>query len=224
MQEEVAENFSVNRGTVYHLKKQLDESGINVDMTRFYARSKGGSRAVDAVPLWKPQNTTVLSSIRLNGETAYTTYSGGTTSERLIDYLRNVLIPTLSSDSIVVMDNMRSHHTQAVKDLLEQAGVQYLYLPPYSPDLNPIEKMWSIARLEISTTETAYLRYANQHCCCCIKKLVCYKLKAFLRKEKVRLLEKPPEAVHGHPAIGQVDNIPFEPSFIHGELFTCQEV
>ena len=93
------------------------------------------------------------------------------------------------------MDNMRSHHTQAVKDLLEQAGVQYLYLPPYSPDLNPIEKMWSIARLEISTTETAYLRYANPRCCCRIKKLVCYKLKAFLRKAKVRLLEKLPDVV-----------------------------
>ena len=106
----------------------LDESGINVNMTRFYARSKGGSRAVDAVPLWKPQNMTVLSSIQLNGETAYTTYSGGTTSERFVDYLRNILIPTLSPDSVVVMDNMRSHHTQAVKDLLEQAGVQYLYL------------------------------------------------------------------------------------------------
>ena len=142
----------------------LDESGINVNMTRFYARSKGGSRAVDAVPLWKPQNATVLSSIQLNGETAYTTYSGGTTSERFVDYLRNVLIPTLSPDSIVVMDNMRSHHTQAAKDLLEQAGVQYLYLPPYSPDLNHIEKMWS-------------------------------KLKAFLRKAKVRLLEKLPDAV-----------------------------
>lgn len=142
----------------------LDESGINVNMTRFYARSKGGSRAVDAVPLWKPQNTTVLSSIQWNGETAYTTYPGGTTSERFVDYLRNILIPTLSPDSIVVMDNMRSHHTQAVKDLLEQAGVRYLYLPPYSPDLNPIEKMWS-------------------------------KLKAFLRKAKVRLLEKLPDAV-----------------------------
>ena len=81
---------------------------------------------------------------------------------------RKLLIQALSSDSIVVMDNMRSHHTRAVKDLLEQAGVHYLYLPPYSPDLDPIEKMWSIARLEISTTETAYLRYANQRCCCCI--------------------------------------------------------
>lgn len=121
----------------------LDESGININMTRCYARSKGGSRAVDAVPLWKPQNITVLSSIRLNGEADYTTYAGGTTSERFIDYLKNILIPTLSSDSIVIMDNMRSHHTKAVKDLLAQADVHYLYLPPYSPDLNPIEKMWA---------------------------------------------------------------------------------
>ena len=74
------------------------------------------------------------------------------------------ILKRFSPDSIVVMDNMRSHHTQAIKDLLEQAGVQYLYLPPYSPDLNPIEKMWS-------------------------------KLKAFLKKAKVRLLEKLPDAV-----------------------------
>ena len=71
-----------------------------------------------------------LSSIRLNGGTAYTTYSGGTTSERFVDYLRNILIPTLFPDSIVVMDNMRSQHTRAVKNLLEQAGVQYLLLMP----------------------------------------------------------------------------------------------
>ena len=143
----------------------LDESGININMTRCYARSKGGSRAVDAIPLWKPQNITVLSSIRLNGEADYTTYAGGTTSERFIDYLKNILVPTLSSDSIVIMDNMRSHHTKAVKDLLAQAGVRYLYLPPYSPDLNPIEKMWA-------------------------------KIKAFLRKAKVRQLEKLLEAVN----------------------------
>lgn len=64
------------------------------------------STTQDTIPLWKPQNTTVLSSIHLNGETAYATYSGGTTSERFVDYLRNILIPTLSPDSIVVMDNM----------------------------------------------------------------------------------------------------------------------
>ncbi|MBP3311142.1 MAG: IS630 family transposase [Butyricicoccus sp.] len=121
----------------------LDESGVNTDMTRRYARAIGGKRSVDSAPLNKPKNTTILSSVRLNGETAYTTYQGGTTSERFTEYLKTVLIPTLEPDSVVVMDNMRSHHTKAVKSLLEQAQVHYVYLPPYSPDLNPIEKMWS---------------------------------------------------------------------------------
>ena len=134
----------------------LDESGVNTDMTRRYARAVGGNRSVDSAPLNKPKNTTILSCVRLNGETAYTIYQGGTTSERFTKYLKTVLIPTLEPDSVVVMDNMRSHHTEAVKSLLEQARVHYAYLPPYSPDLNPIEKMWS-------------------------------KLKAFLRKKKVRL-------------------------------------
>ena len=142
----------------------LDESGVNTDMTRRYARAVGGNRSVDSAPLNKPKNTTILSSVRLNGETAYTIYQGGTTSERFTKYLKTVLIPTLEPDSVVVMDNMRSHHTEAVKSLLEQARVHYAYLPPYSPDLNPIEKMWS-------------------------------KLKAFLRKKKVRLAQDLPDAV-----------------------------
>ena len=143
------------------MKKQIQQEQ--------YARSKGGSRTVDTAPLRKPQNTTVLPSIQLNGETAYTTYSGGTTSERFVDYLRNILIPTLSPDSIVVMDNMRSHHTQAVKDLLEQAGVQYLYLPPYSPDLNPIEKMWSKLKAflrKAKKSKSSFVGEAAGRCSC----------------------------------------------------------
>ena len=84
----------------------LDESGCNTDMTRRYAYSLGGSRAVDSVPLSKIKNTTILSSI-------------------------------------LIVDNMKSHHAKAVKALLDNSHVQYVYLPPYSPDLNPIEKLWS---------------------------------------------------------------------------------
>ena len=79
----------------------LDESGCNTDMTRRYAYSLGGSRAVDSVPLSKIKNTTILSSI-------------------------------------IIMDNMKSHHAKAVKALLDNSHVQYVYLPPYSPDLNPM--------------------------------------------------------------------------------------
>ena len=121
----------------------LDESGCNTDMTRRYAYSFGGSRAVDATPLSKPKNTTVLSSIQLNGTLHYTTFSGGTTVERFKRYLETDLLPHLNGNSILVMDNMKSHHAKAVKELLDSSGVRYIYLPPYSPDLNPIEKLWS---------------------------------------------------------------------------------
>ena len=121
----------------------LDESGVNTDMTRHYGRAVGKERAVDNAPENTPTNTTILSSIRLNGETAYTTYSGGTTGERFVDYLEKVLIPTLHEDDVVIMDNMRSHHVKKVAEVLNKAKIQLLYLPPYSPDFNPIEKMWS---------------------------------------------------------------------------------
>lgn len=142
----------------------LDESGVNTNMTRYYARSKTNERALDSVPVNTPCNTTILSSIRLDGRAAYTVYQGGTTAERFAQYLENILLPTLSGNDIIIMDNMRSHHAKAVKGILDASGIKYLYLPPYSPDLNPIEKMWS-------------------------------KIKAYLRKVKVRTASELPGAI-----------------------------
>lgn len=145
----------------------LDESGVNTDMTRIYGRAMGGAGAVDNAPINTPANTTILSSIRLNGETAYTTYSGGTTGDKLIDYLKNVLIPTLSKGDVIIMDNMRSHHVKAVREAIEDAEMTLLYLPPYSPDLNPIEQMWSIVKavlrklkIRVSTELPAAIKFA----------------------------------------------------------------
>ena len=121
----------------------LDESGVNINMTRHYGRAVGKKRAVDNTPENTPTNTTILSSIRLNGKSAYTTYQGGTTGDRFVDYLEKVLIPTLHEGDIVVMDNMRSHHVKKVAEVLRKANIDFLYLPPYSPDFNPIEKMCS---------------------------------------------------------------------------------
>ncbi len=120
-----------------------DESGVNINLTRRYGRSQSSQRVVDHAPLNTPQSTTILSSIRLTGEKIFTTYTGGTTGERFVAYLKETLIPTLRTGDIVVMDNMRSHHVKAVGELLRQNGLIPLYLPPYSPDLNPIEMMWS---------------------------------------------------------------------------------
>ena len=124
----------------------LDESGCNTDMTRRYAYSLGGSRAVDSAPLSKPKNTTILSSIQLDGTLRYTTFSGGTTVERFKRYLEIDLLPHLNDNSVLIMDNMKLHHAKAVRNLLDSSGVRYIYLPPYSPDLNPIEKLWSTVK------------------------------------------------------------------------------
>lgn len=122
----------------------LDESGININLTHRYGRAKGGARVCDDVPLATLKNTTVLSSIRTSGECVYITYSGGTTTEKFIEYLEKHLLPTLDKDKdVLIMDNMRTHHANAVQAVLAASGVTVLFLPPYSPDLNPIERLWS---------------------------------------------------------------------------------
>ena len=74
---------------------------------------------------------------------AFTTFQGGTTADKFLNYLKEVLIPTLRPGDIVVVDNLRTHHVQAIGELLRNAGAEALYLSAYSPDLNPIEKLWS---------------------------------------------------------------------------------
>lgn len=82
----------------------------------------------------------ILSSIRLDGKAAHIVYPDGTIAERFGEYLKDILLPTLSGNDIIVMDNMRSHHTKVVKGILDSSEIKYFYLPPYSPGLNPIEK------------------------------------------------------------------------------------
>ena len=121
----------------------LGKSSENIGMTRRYGRAIGKARVHGSAPLNVPTSQTVLASVRLNGQITYTMYPGGTSGERFLDYLKNVLIQTLHKGGIVVMDNMRSHHVKGVEEVLRAAGMIPLYLPPYSPDLNPIEMLWS---------------------------------------------------------------------------------
>lgn len=121
----------------------LDESGVNINMTRRYGRAKGKERVHDYVRLSKPKNTTLISSVRLDGTLAYEYFQGAVNKNIFLDYIKNALIPTLHEGDIVVMDNLRCHKTHEVEKELAKAGVRTLFLPPYSPDLNPIEMMWS---------------------------------------------------------------------------------
>ena len=121
----------------------LDESGVNTNMTRLYGRSIGKARVEDHAPLNTPKTTTVLSSVRMDGSKATVCYTGGTTGDRFVEFLKQTLIPTLKPGDIVVMDNLRSHHVKAVQELFDNKEYHIAYLPPYSPDFNPIEKVWS---------------------------------------------------------------------------------
>lgn len=87
--------------------------------------------------------TTMISSVRLDGTTACMTIKGATNTEVFHAYVREILLPSLRPGDIVVMDNLRPHKNARTIALIEQAGAEVRFLPAYSPDLNPIEMMWS---------------------------------------------------------------------------------
>lgn len=121
----------------------LDESGAKTNMTRRYGRSFNGHRVVDATPHGHWCTTTMLSSIRLDGTMAAMVIEGATDAAVFLAYVTQVLIPTLRPGDIVVMDNLSPHKSASIVDAIEAAGAEVWFLPPYSPDFNPIEKMWS---------------------------------------------------------------------------------
>jgi transposase len=121
----------------------LDESGVNTDMTRHYARARNGQRANDHTPLNTGKNTTIVSSVRTDGTTVPMFLSGSLNGETFKNYIEQHLAPTLHEGDIVVMDNLRCHKVKGIKQAIQKAGANVRYLPPYSPDLNPIEMMWS---------------------------------------------------------------------------------
>ena len=121
----------------------IDESGAKTNMTRLYGRAKNGQRAVDDAPCGHWCTTTMISSMRLDGSTACMVVDGATTNDIFKAYVQHILLPTLKPGDIVVLDNLSAHKNQAIRDLIESAGAELWFLPPYSPDLNPIEKMWS---------------------------------------------------------------------------------
>lgn len=123
--------------------KFLDEAGSNLAMTRLYGRAARGERVVETVPQNYGENITMLASLSLSGIEAPMTINGAVDAIVFKVYLEQVLSPTLKAGDIVVMDNLPAHKVAGIKELIEASGAQLIYLPPYSPDLNPIEKCWS---------------------------------------------------------------------------------
>jgi transposase len=121
----------------------LDESGVSTQMTRLYGRSTGGARIHETTPDGRWKILTILGAISTRGMIATMTIEAATDREIFLAYLDEVLCPNLRPGDVVVMDNLSSHKVTGVRERIEAAGAQLLYLPPYSPDLNPIEKAWA---------------------------------------------------------------------------------
>jgi transposase len=121
----------------------VDESGATTEMTRRYGRAPGGQRVREATPAGHWRTLTVLGAMSADGLIATMTIEAPTDREVFLGYMEQVLCPRLKPGQIVVMDNLSSHKVTGVSELIHAAGAELLYLPPYSPDFNPIEKCWS---------------------------------------------------------------------------------
>jgi len=121
----------------------IDESGAKTNLTRLRGRARAGQRVVDYAPYGRWSTVTLISSIRLDGTKACMTVDGATSQEVFREYLRQVLCPTLRPGDIVIADNLSAHKDQSCAALIEDCGATLRFLPPYSPDFNPIENMWS---------------------------------------------------------------------------------
>jgi transposase len=121
----------------------VDEMGTNTSLSPLYAWSPKGCRVHQSVPRNRGANTTLLASMTANGMGPCLAVVGSTTREVFEAYTEWILAPTLKEGQIVVMDNLQVHKGKRVRELIEGRGCELLYLPPYSPDLNPIEEAFS---------------------------------------------------------------------------------
>ena len=121
----------------------LDESGATTQMTRNYARAPRGQRVKEATPQGHWQTLTMLAALTLRGLQAPMTIAEPTDGDIFLAYLEQVLCPQLRPGQVVIMDNLSAHKVEGVRALIEATGARLMYLPPYSPDLNPIEQAWS---------------------------------------------------------------------------------
>jgi transposase len=121
----------------------LDETGLNTKMARLRGRSARGHRCVASVPHGHWQSSTFIAALRAQGITAPFLVEGAVDGDVFGAYLEHVLCPELREDDVVILDNLSTHKMARVRELIGQRGATVRYLPPYSPDLNPIEMAFS---------------------------------------------------------------------------------
>ena len=121
----------------------IDETWAKTNMTRTYGRSQLGTRLIEKTPSGRWQTTTFLGALRFDGFVAPLTIDGAINGKTFLAWVTQHLVPTLGDGDVVVMDNLSSHKVKGVREAIESVGAELRYLPPYSPDLNPIELAFS---------------------------------------------------------------------------------
>jgi transposase len=137
----------------------VDESGITTQMSRAYGRAPMGQRVREAIPAGHWRTLTLLGALTIAGPLATMTIEAATDAEVFLAYLEQALCPKLRAGHVVVMDNLATHKVAAVREKIEATGARLVYLPPYSPDFNPIEPCWGklkqyLRGLKARTVET----------------------------------------------------------------------
>ena len=146
----------------------LDETWASTNMTRRYGRSPVGERLVDYAPFGHWKKTTFVAALRQDGLTAPMVVDGSINGELFLAYVGQILVPTLKEGDIVVMDNLSCHKVAGVREAIEAAKATLVYLPPYSPDLNPIEMAFAkvkalLRALEARTVEAVEAFFGTVH-------------------------------------------------------------
>jgi transposase len=132
----------------------LDETGVSTALTRLYGRAFGGKRAVGNAPKNYGKQINILSAMSRTGVAASLAVTGSVDSVVMSIFVREILLPVLKPGDLVVMDNYSVHKTKRVLLEFEKAKVSVEFLPPYSPDLNPIEKCWSKVKTHLRAAES----------------------------------------------------------------------
>lgn len=127
----------------------LDESGVHVAMHRTHTWVKRGTEYIERVPMNWGRTLTLLGAMRHTGWVILQTMFATANADRFVAWLTRHLLPKLRCGDVLVMDNLRAHHDRRVGPACRQRGIQVLYLPPYSPDLNPIEPGWALQKQQV---------------------------------------------------------------------------
>ena len=132
----------------------LDETGVKTNMARRYGRGKKGARVPGAIPHGRWETSTFIAALRHDSFSTPLVLDGAMDGESFLAYIEQMLVPTLRPGDIVILDNLNCHKVAGVREAIEKAKAKVRYLPPYSPDFNPIEMVFAKLKALLRTAAT----------------------------------------------------------------------